>query len=113
MSLIAGFASDDIGFMVADTLFSYPTESYNPREPAIEKFHGLKIQILTSDVAVAFAGNVQAALTIITALHQELLAYPYLSVPDRLVELRGSLSAEGRLTGDCDFLVLWIANDQK
>jgi hypothetical protein len=113
MSLIVGFASDDIGFMVADTLFSYPTASYDPREPTIEKFHGLKIQILTSDVAVAFAGNVQAALTIITALHQELLAYPYLSVPDRLVELRSSLTAEGRLTSDCDFLVLWIANDQK
>lgn len=113
MSLIYGFASDDIGFMVADTLFSYPAASYDPRQPTIEKFHGLKIQILTSDVAVAFGGDVQTALTIITALHRELLACRNLSVPDRLVELRSSLTTDDRLTSDCEFLVLWIADNRK
>ena len=57
MSLIVGYAASDIGFLVADTLLSYPTETYNPRKPVIEKFHALKIHILRPDIAVAFAGE--------------------------------------------------------
>ena len=63
MTLILGHASSDIGFLVADTLLSFTNARYDPRNPLIEKFHALKIQILSSDVAVAFAGDVELALS--------------------------------------------------
>jgi hypothetical protein len=69
MSLVVGFASDEMGFLVADTLISYPFgNSYNPRAPELEKFHRLKIQILTPTVAVAFAGDVECAMEITQSL---------------------------------------------
>lgn len=114
MSLIVGYAAEDIGFLVADTLLSFPIERYDPRNPVIEKFHALKIQILTSDVAVAFAGEVQTSLAVIGRLHQELTADPELCVPQRLLELRQELAADasGAFQGDCEFLVLVITSKQ-
>lgn len=100
MSLVVGYAAPDIGFLVADTLISFPTEKYNPRKPDIEKFHALKIQILTPEIAVAFAGEVEASLQIIRHLQRDLIASPNLPVSQRLFDLRQKSRA------DCEFLAL-------
>lgn len=85
------------------------------RNPLIEKFHALKIQILSSDVAVAFAGDVETSLGIIGHLHRELAADPMLCVPQRLLDLRQELVARktSALRGDCEFLVLLLSSEQK
>jgi hypothetical protein len=113
MTLVVGYADKDIGFLVGDTLLSYPVEQYNPREPFIEKFHALKIQILNSDVAVAFAGNVQLSLSILKQLSEELIVTPELNVPQRLLELHSDYTSQhSSLQGSCDFLVLLITPEK-
>jgi hypothetical protein len=113
MTLIVGSVHADIGFLVADTLLSYPTERYDPRNPALEKFHALKIHILTPDVAVAFAGDVSVSLFLIGKLYQELMVDPTICVPPRLFELRKEFtSKEVEATyGDYDFLVLLLTSE--
>lgn len=115
MTLILGHASSDIGFLVADTLLSFPNARYDPRNPIIEKFHALKIQILNSDVAVAFAGDVETSLAILGHLHQELAADPMLCVPQRLLDLRRDLATRttNPVQGDCEFLALLLSSGQK
>ena len=115
MTLVFGYASLDIGFLVADTLLSFPTTKYDPRNPMIERFHALKIQILNPDVAVAFAGDVETSLAIISHLHRELTIDPTLSVPQRLLDLRRELAVRtnGALRGDCEFLALLLSSGQK
>lgn len=113
MTLIIGYADKDIGFLVGDTLLSYPIEKYNPREPFIEKYHGLKIQILTPDVAVAFAGDVDTSLPILKRLHQDLNVDPQLNVPLRLVDLNHAvIKQRGLLQWNCEFLVLLITPEK-
>lgn len=115
MSLILGYASPDIGFLVADTLISFPNARYDPRNPIIEKFHALKIQILNPDVAVAFAGDVETSLTIIGQLHRELAADPMLCVPQRLLDLRRAhaVKSSDAIRGECEFLVLLLTSREK
>jgi len=73
MTIAVGLASPDIGFLVADTLLTAPLEvKGNPAGPVNNKFHALKIQILDSDTAVAFAGDVASTLTQIRNLHAEI-----------------------------------------
>jgi len=114
MSLIVGYAASDIGFLVADSLLSYPTETYNPRKPVIEKFHALKIHILRPDIAVAFAGEVEASLAIIRRLQQELAVDPKLCAPRRLLELRQepAVKAIGASKADSEFLVLLLSPEK-
>lgn len=113
MTLVVGYADKDIGFLVGDTLLSYPVEQYNPREPFIENFHALKIQILNPDVAVAFAGNVQLSLSILKLLSEELDVSPQLNVPQRLLELHSEYTDQhGLLQNNCDFLVLLITPEK-
>lgn len=96
-------------FLVGDTLLSYPVEQYNPREPLIEKFHALKIQILNPEVAVAFAGNVQHSLSILKRLSEELIVAPQLNIPQRLLELHCDYTNQnGSHQNNSDFLVLLI-----
>ena len=109
MTLVVGYADKDIGFLVGDTLLSYPIEQYNPREPFIEKFHALKIQILNPDIAVAFAGNVQLSLSILKQLSKELIIVPQLNVCERLLELHCDyINQHGLHQKNSDFLVLFI-----
>lgn len=110
MTLVIGHAGDDIGFLVADTLISYPSgTAYNPREPALDRFHGLKIQILSPVVAVALAGDVENAMVSIRTLREEILSSGVASIADRLAELRRKNALLGK---PCpDFLVLWVADD--
>ena len=113
MTLIVGYADKDICFLVGDTLLSYPIEKYNPRDPFLEKYHALKIQILTPDVAIAFAGDVATSLSIIKQLHEELIVDQQLNVPQRLVELHNGLAKQhGSLQQNCEFLVLLITSEK-
>lgn len=115
MSLIVGYAASDIGFLVADTLLSFPIEKYDPRKPAIERFHALKIHILTPDMAVAFTGEVETALEMIRHLQLELVADSNLCASQRLLDLRREFVLEkgGKFQGDCEFLVLTLGLEQK
>lgn len=109
MTLIIGYADKDIGFLVGDTLLSYPIEKYNPREPFLEKYHALKIQVLTPDIAIAFAGDVETSLSIIKQLHEELIVDQQLNVPQRIIELQNGLAKQhGSSQQSCEFLVLLI-----
>lgn len=113
MTLIVGYADEGIGFLVGDTLLSYPIEKPNPREPLIEKYHALKIQILTPDIAVAFAGDVDSSFSILRQLHQELIVEPQLNVPLRLIELHHDLAEQHcAIQLDCEFLVLLITPEK-
>lgn len=113
MTLIVGYANKDIGFLVGDTLLSYPIEKYNSREPFIEKYHGLKIQILIPDVAVAFAGDVDTSLSILKRLQEDLNVDPQLNVPLRLVDLHHAvIKQRGLLQWNCEFLVLFITPEE-
>jgi hypothetical protein len=110
MSLVVGFGSEEIGFLVADTLISYANGApYNPREPELEKFHGLKIQIVTPEIAVAFAGNVEHAMETIAALRSDLTSSLVPSVAERLWELRQRAAIDGENLPD--FLLLWIVSN--
>jgi len=110
MSLVVGFASHEIGFLVADTLISYPFgDSYNPREPELEKFHRLKIQIVTPTIAVAFAGDVECAMEIIRALRDDLASLPVASVAEQLWNLRHRRAGDSKTLPD--FLLLCITPD--
>jgi len=115
MTLILGHASPDIGFLVADTLLSFPNARYDPRDPVIEKFHALKIHILNSDVAVAFAGDVESSLAIIRHLHQDLAADPMICVPERLLNLHREVAARntGAVRVNCEFLALLLTSEEK
>jgi hypothetical protein len=115
MTLVIGSVHADIGFLVADTLLSYPVEKYNPRNPALEKFHSLKIHILTPDVAIAFAGDVRTSRFLIRKLYQELMVNPTICVPARLVELRKEFAPQELdwTYGDYDFLVLLLTSEER
>jgi hypothetical protein len=73
MTIAIGLANPDIGFLIADTLLTASLEvKGNPAGPVNNKFHALKIQILNPDTAVAFAGDVDSALTQIHNLYAEI-----------------------------------------
>jgi len=74
MTLVVGHAAKDIGFLVGDTLLSSEFELKGDTGPVNEKFHALKIQILDSDTAVAFAGDVETSFDLIKKLCDELRA---------------------------------------
>ena len=113
MTLIVGCADNDVGFLVGDTLINYPIEQYNPRDPLIEKFHALKIQIVSPDVAIGFAGDVEPSLTMIKQLHDDLTADPDLCVPERLLELNQNLAKQhGSFQQGCEFLALLITPEK-
>jgi hypothetical protein len=108
MSLVVGFASDEIGFLVGDTLITYPSgASYNPREPELEKFHRLKIQIVTPEIAVAFAGDVEQSMETIIAFRRDLTSLSIPAVAERLWELRHRRATD--IESLPDFLLLCIA----
>jgi hypothetical protein len=102
LTLVVGGVTPDIGFLVADTLLSF--EGYEPSK-TVDKSHALKIQILNSDTAIAFAGDVPTSLNIIADLNAELSAEPKTSVCDRLFEFYKNRNR------DCEFLVLQLTDE--
>ena len=104
MTLVVGGVTPDIGFLVADTLLTF--ETYDPPK-TVTNSHALKIQILNPDTAIAFAGDVETSLNIITKLNAELRQDQKISVCDRLLEFYKQRNR------DCEFLVLQLTSDGK
>lgn len=114
MTIAVGQASPDIGFLVADTLLTTPLEvKGNPAGPVNNNFHALKIQILDPDTAVAFAGDVDAALAQIRALHIELRKNQNLDVCGWLLASYKIIPPSLSANDFPDFLVLKLAADGK
>ena len=114
MTLVYGYVSADIGFLVGDTLVTYPARmrASASAEP-IEHNHVLKVHILGSRTAVAFSGDVEASVRLIGQLHQELRAGGNFSTPHRLLELYREARTKVTPTADCDFLVLQLMPGEK
>lgn len=117
MTLVCGGADKNIGFLVGDTLLNFDqvrnrnkrTGNFNPNTQA------LKIQILNSSSAVAFAGVVEAALEIINKLLIEIQNNPNIDLPEKLFQTyKNHIAsiADPQLT-DCEFLVLQIMDREK
>lgn len=117
MTLIVGYANEDIGFLVGETLLVPLLEvKGNPVGPVNGEFHGLKIQIIDDSTAVAFASSNAAdvALKLIGEIAQELQQNAKLDVVTRLVERYSELLTVAKDSPpDCEFLVLWIEGDRK
>jgi hypothetical protein len=65
MTLILAVANRDIGFMVGETLLTPLLEvKGNPIGPVNGEFHGLKIQILNGETAIAFASSNASAMAL-------------------------------------------------
>jgi hypothetical protein len=117
MTLIVGYADSDIGFLVADSLLTPVMAADFDRGPVAGKFHGLKIQIIHPDVAIAYASSndADAALGLIRDLAAN-IDMALADVPDRLFDAYKqmvSTAATGSVPADCEFLVLQIRPDGK
>ena len=118
MTLIVAAAAPDIGFFVSDTLVTTLVHiKGNPTGPVNGEFHALKVQILNSQTAVAFATSnaVDTAVRLIAQIQDALNADPELKVPDRLFEAyKQTIETTGELESpDCEFLVLTLSSDGK
>lgn len=113
MTLIVASATDDIAFIVGDTLLSpvYPLKGSNG--PVNGMHHTLKVQILNGATVVAFAGDPTFATDVISDLHQQLIENPNIDSSAFLLDkyLRALNCATKSLEPDCDFLVLQIKSN--
>ena len=118
MTLIVGAAAPDIGFLVSDTLLSTLLHiKGNPTGPVNGEFHALKVQILDSNTAIAFATSnaVDTAIKLIVQIQDELRADARLKVPERLLEVykKNIETNTGQDAPDCEFLVLTLSSEGK
>jgi hypothetical protein len=115
MTLVVGSVIPDIGFLVADTLLSVPFKFKGLEGPINGNFHALKVQILDCNTAVAFAGDVELALTLIRNLHAELIANSNVDVCVQLDEFyrKAIESSDPQSPVDCDFLCLQLARGER
>jgi hypothetical protein len=107
MTLVVGYADQDIGFLVADSLLTPNMPHLMSKGPVAGEFHGLKIQIIGPNVAVAFSAN--DANTALDAIHTLKVKESDEEVPNQLFE-KYRLSSG---LADCEFLVLEIKPDRK
>jgi hypothetical protein len=112
MTLIVGMANADIGFMVGDTLLTPLLEiKGNPTGAVNGEFHGLKIQILNDQVAIAFSSSNAAdtALSIIADVWRALQSNSQTDVCAKVLEnFQHNRNSAGGEKPDCDFLVLQL-----
>jgi hypothetical protein len=111
MTLVIGRALSDIGFLVADTMLSVAFELKDHKGPVNGKFHALKIQIIDSNTAIAFSGDVEGSFELIAKLSDELKADPNMGVPERLFESYKQIF--GEKPPDCEFLVLQVTSTER
>jgi hypothetical protein len=79
MTLVVAYAGADICFMVGDTLLSHEHFALKgDLGPVNGEFHSLKIQILTGELAIGFAGNFDVAYSAVAALKLALSVDPTL-----------------------------------
>jgi len=89
MTLIVGMANADIGFLVGDTLLTPLLEIKGNRAGIVNgEFHGLKIQILNDQVAIAFSSSNAAdiALSIIADVRRTLQSNSQTDVCAKVLE---------------------------
>ena len=67
MTLVVGEVTAKGGYMIADTLLTFPLSLTENEKLAKEKNHALKVQIFAPDLVVAFAGNTKAAIECLSA----------------------------------------------
>ncbi|MBY0375359.1 MAG: hypothetical protein K2Q23_15300 [Bryobacteraceae bacterium] len=112
MTLVVGMANADIGFLVGDTLLTPLLEiKGNPAGVVNGEFHGLKIQILNDQVAIAFSSSNAAAvaLSIIAEVWRTLQNNPQAEVCGQVLErYQQALQSRGNEKPDCEFLVLQL-----
>jgi hypothetical protein len=117
MTLIVGYANEEIGFLVGETLLTPLVEvKGNPVGPVNGEFHGLKIQIVDDNNAIAFASSNAAdvALSLIAETTQELQTNPQLDVVAEMAERYAASIADAKgEPPDCEFLVLKIEGERK
>jgi hypothetical protein len=98
MTLVVAYAGADICFMVGDTLLSHEHFALKgDLGPVNGEFHSLKIQILTGELAIGFAGNFDVAYSAVAALKFALSVDPTLDPTEWIAS---------RSITDADFLVL-------
>jgi hypothetical protein len=112
MTLVIGYADSEIGFLVADSLITPLMTTNFDKGPVAGKLHGLKIQIIHPDVAIAYASanDADAALGLIRDLSSRIVPEETADVPNRLFAAYQqvvSTSIAGAIP-DCEFLVLRI-----
>lgn len=117
MTLIVGFANEHIGFLIGETLLTPLLEvKGNPVGPVNGEFHGLKIQIIDDNTAIAFASSnaAELALKIIAETAKDVQQNTQLDVVSNVLERYAAYVCDAQSTPpDCDFLVLRIENGSK
>ena len=117
MTLVVGYGDSDIGFLVADSLLTPAMATNFDKGPIAGKLHGLKIQIIHPDVAIAYASSndADAALGLIRDLAAEIDLGQMANVPERLFKTYTKLisTAVAGHVPDCEFLILEIKPDGK
>jgi hypothetical protein len=112
MTLVVGCATPDIGYLVADTLLSFEFDLKGRTGPVNGESHALKIQILNSTTAVAFAGDVGTSLNLIRILHARLSADRMIDPCEQLLASYRALAMTASASY-CEFLVLRLAAEGK
>jgi hypothetical protein len=117
MTLVVGYADPDIGFMVADSLLTPVMATNFDKGPVAGKLHGLKIQIIHPEAAIAYASSndADAALGLIRDLSAKIDATDMANLPDLLFDAYKQMvsTAAAGSVPDCEFLVLQIRPDRK
>jgi hypothetical protein len=111
MTLVLGYADEEIGFLVSDSLLTLTVPNNFETGPVAGQYHGLKIQIIRPDVAIAFASRNDAdgALKLIMDLAKELPGSETNRVSERLFETyKMSIDSADGAPPDSEFLVLRI-----
>ncbi|QTO17920.1 hypothetical protein [Burkholderia seminalis] len=115
MTLVIGQVTDDIGFLIADTLLSSVSPLRHGDEVPGEPVHTLKIHIIAGGVAIAFAGDPTPACEIISDVARE-FGLNAMANPSRLVfdSYRARVeSGRDLLVPDCEFLVLQLRDGRR
>lgn len=114
MTLVYGAATEDIGFLVADTLISFDSERNGRTGLFNGSNHILKIQILNASVAVAFSGDIETGLDLINKLNTELYQNRDIEIPETLLQIyKTHTETVNSHIYDCEFLILQIIQNQK
>ncbi|AOK62599.1 hypothetical protein WM29_26375 [Burkholderia ubonensis] len=111
MTLVIGYATKEIGFLIADTLLSSRAPLRGDEGPFNGARHTLKIHILSGRLAVAFAGDPGLASDLIAALKVETDANQNLDVPQCLFEMYRHRATEMPEAKRSDFLILRLLDD--
>jgi hypothetical protein len=116
MTLVVGYASTDIGFLVSDSLLTPTLATSFEKGPVAGQFHGLKIQVLHPAIAIAYAtsNDADAALGLIKGMAARIGGGQLENVPEHLFEAyKQAIESAGAEPPDCEFLALQVKPDGK